>query len=114
MMTFHKIAAASSGKLIRAYLQENTPAPAHDLGRGGTPYLDSAGRLTSYYEICARGVWFGLESAILAAFRVHRRSIGAASALTCAEIRFSLRNGKIPGVVHADAAASRRQLRRRL
>ena len=47
MMTFRKLAAASSGKLIRSYLTENRPEGEPQPVSG--PYLDSGGRLTSYY-----------------------------------------------------------------
>ena len=48
-MTFRKLAAASAGKLIRAYFTENTPQPAHDFRTDPGRVLDSGGRLTSYY-----------------------------------------------------------------
>ena len=49
MMTFRKLAAASSGKLIRAYFTEGTPEPEPETQPVAGPYLDSGGRLTSYY-----------------------------------------------------------------
>ena len=54
MMTFRKLAAASAGKLIRAYFTENTPAQDQDaalvgIGHNGGPQLDPGGRLTTYY-----------------------------------------------------------------
>ena len=49
MMTFRKLAAASAGKLIRAYFTENTQQPTHDFGNDLGKELDSGGRLTSYY-----------------------------------------------------------------
>ena len=30
MMTFRKLAAASAGRLLRAYFTESTPEPSHD------------------------------------------------------------------------------------
>ena len=53
-MTFRKLAAASAGRLIRAYFTENTPSPDRDaapagMGHNGGPQLDPGGRLTSYY-----------------------------------------------------------------
>lgn len=49
MMTFRKLAAASSGKLLRAYFTENTPEPIHDPNTALGPQLDAGGRLTAYY-----------------------------------------------------------------
>ena len=49
MMTFRKLAAGSAGKLIRAYMTENTPQPIHDFRTDLGKELDSGGRLTSYY-----------------------------------------------------------------
>jgi len=54
MMTFRKLAAASAGKLIRAYFTEHHPAPDGDaalvgISPDGEPQLDPGGRLTSYY-----------------------------------------------------------------
>ena len=54
MMTFRKLAAASAGRLIRAYFTENTAAPDQDaalvgIGHNGGPQLDPGGRLTTYY-----------------------------------------------------------------
>ncbi len=54
MMTFRKLAAASAGKLIRAYFTEHNRAPDGDaalvgISPGGGPQLDPGGRLTSYY-----------------------------------------------------------------
>ncbi|GAV34202.1 ATP-dependent RecD-like DNA helicase [Roseomonas sp. TAS13] len=49
MMTFRKLAAASAGKLIRAYFTENTPEPIHDPDLTPGKHLDPGGRLTSYY-----------------------------------------------------------------
>ena len=48
-MTFRKLAAASSGKLIRAYFTENTPAPDPAAAPVEGEQLDTGGRLTSYY-----------------------------------------------------------------
>ena len=49
MMTFRKLAANSDGKLIRAYMTENTPEPepGADLEPGAR--ADPGGRLTAYY-----------------------------------------------------------------
>lgn len=49
MMTFRKLAAASSGKLLRAYFTENTPEPIHDPATEPGKRNDPGGRLTSYY-----------------------------------------------------------------
>ena len=49
MMTFRKLAAASAGKLIRAYFTENTPEPIHDPDTTSGKHFDPGGRLTSYY-----------------------------------------------------------------
>jgi len=49
MMTFRALAAASSGKLIRAYFTEGKPAADPKAQPVSGPYLDSGGRLTSYY-----------------------------------------------------------------
>ena len=49
MMTFRKLAAASAGKLLRAYFTENTPEPAHDPDVTPGRHLDPGGRLTAYY-----------------------------------------------------------------
>ena len=49
MMTFRKLAAASSGKLLRAYFTENTPEPARDPATTPGRHLDPGGRLTAYY-----------------------------------------------------------------
>ncbi|MHB0671724.1 MobF family relaxase [Roseomonas mucosa] len=49
MMTFRKLAAASAGKLIRAYFTENTPEPIHDPAVTPGKHLDPGGRLTAYY-----------------------------------------------------------------
>lgn len=49
MMTFRKLAAASAGKLIRAYFTENTPEPIHDPATTPGKHLDPGGRLTAYY-----------------------------------------------------------------
>ncbi|WP_424140113.1 MobF family relaxase [Roseomonas chloroacetimidivorans] len=49
MMTFRKLAAASAGKLIRAYFTENTPEPIHDPVTTPGKHLDPGGRLTAYY-----------------------------------------------------------------
>lgn len=58
MMTFRKLAAASAGKLIRAYFQENTPEPRPSEQPIEGAYLDSGGRLTSYYTgRNSRGSW---------------------------------------------------------
>lgn len=48
-MTFRKLAAASAGKLLRAYFTENTPEPAHDPAITPGRQLDAGGRLTAYY-----------------------------------------------------------------
>ena len=50
MMNFHKIAAASKGRLLMRYFTEDTPEPIHPspldaFGR----QLDAGGRLTAYY-----------------------------------------------------------------
>ncbi|USQ74186.1 relaxase domain-containing protein (plasmid) [Roseomonas mucosa] len=49
MMTFRKLAAASSGKLLRAYFTESTPEPASDAPVQRGRHLDPGGRLTAYY-----------------------------------------------------------------
>lgn len=49
MMTFRKLAAASAGKLIRAYFTENTPEPIHDPAITPGRQFDAGGRLTAYY-----------------------------------------------------------------
>ena len=49
MMKFRKLAAGSTGKLLRAYFTENTPDPRHDFRIDPGKELDSGGRLTSYY-----------------------------------------------------------------
>ena len=57
-MTFRKLAAASAGRLLRAYFQENTPEPRPDEQPVEGAYLDSGGRLTSYYTgRDSRGTW---------------------------------------------------------
>ena len=49
MMTFRKLAAASAGKLIRAYFTEGKSEPDPEAQPVAGPQLDSGGRLTSYY-----------------------------------------------------------------
>ena len=49
MMTFRKLAAASAGKLLRAYFTENTPEPIHDPAITPGREADPGGRLTAYY-----------------------------------------------------------------
>jgi energy-coupling factor transporter ATP-binding protein EcfA2 len=49
MMTFRKLAAASSGRLLRAYFTENTPEPSHDIETLGEAAFGDGGRLTAYY-----------------------------------------------------------------
>ena len=49
MMTFRKLAAASTGRLIRAYFTENKPEADPEAQPLSGPALDSGGRLTSYY-----------------------------------------------------------------
>ncbi|MHB0664170.1 MobF family relaxase [Roseomonas mucosa] len=49
MMTFRKLAAASSGKLLRAYFTESAPEPASDQIVQRGRHLDPGGRLTAYY-----------------------------------------------------------------
>ncbi len=49
MMTFRKLAAASAGKLLRAYFTEDTPEPTHDPNLAAGRRLDPGERLTSYY-----------------------------------------------------------------
>ncbi|QDD96932.1 MobF family relaxase [Roseomonas mucosa] len=49
MMTFRKLSAAGSGKLLRAYFTENTPETAHDPATTPGRHLDPGGRLTAYY-----------------------------------------------------------------
>ena len=49
MMTFRKLSAAGSGKLLRAYFTENTPEPARDPATTPGRHLDPGGRLTAYY-----------------------------------------------------------------
>ena len=49
MINFRKLAAASSGKLLRAYFTENTPEPIHDPAITPGRQLDPGGRLTAYY-----------------------------------------------------------------
>ncbi|CAM4045876.1 Conjugal transfer protein traA (plasmid) [Roseomonas mucosa] len=49
MMTFRKLAAASSGKLLRAYFTESAPEPAFDPAVTPGKHLDPGGRLTAYY-----------------------------------------------------------------
>ena len=43
MINFRKLAAASSGKLLRAYFTENTPEPIHDpaITPGGVTWKSS-------------------------------------------------------------------------
>jgi len=48
-MTFRKLAASSSGKLIRAYFTEGTPDTEARPDPLDAPDLDPGGRLTSYY-----------------------------------------------------------------
>ena len=48
-MTFRKLAAASSGKLIRAYFTENAAAAEAEADPLDASNLDTGGRLTSYY-----------------------------------------------------------------
>jgi hypothetical protein len=48
-MTFRKLAAASAGKLIRAYFTEGKSEPDPNVEPVAGPQLDSGGRLTSYY-----------------------------------------------------------------
>ncbi len=49
MMTFRKLAAASQGKLLRAYFTENTPEPAQEAALAVGRQLDTGERLTAYY-----------------------------------------------------------------
>lgn len=49
MMTFRKLAAASDGKLIRAYFTEGKPETDPGAHPVSGPHLDSGGSLTSYY-----------------------------------------------------------------
>ena len=49
MMTFRKLAAGSTGKLLRAYFTENTPEPIHDPATTPGREADPGGRLTAYY-----------------------------------------------------------------
>jgi len=49
MINFRKLAAASNGKLLRAYFTENTPEPIHDPAITPGRKLDPGGRLTAYY-----------------------------------------------------------------
>ena len=49
MMTFRKLAANSDGRLIRAYLTENTPEPEPGADMEPGPRTDPGGRLTAYY-----------------------------------------------------------------
>ena len=49
MMTFRKLAAASAGRLLRAYFTESTPEPSHDPTRHPASAADAGGRLTAYY-----------------------------------------------------------------
>jgi len=49
MMTFRKLAAASAGRLIRAYFTEGKSEPDPEAQPVAGPHLDSGGRLTSYY-----------------------------------------------------------------
>jgi hypothetical protein len=49
MMTFRKLAAASAGKLLRAYFTENSPETVYDPAKIPGKRLDPGGRLTSYY-----------------------------------------------------------------
>ena len=49
MMTFRKLSAAGSGKLLRAYFTENSPEPARDPATTPGRHLDPGGRLTAYY-----------------------------------------------------------------
>ena len=58
MMTFRKLAAASAGRLIRAYFTENTAEPDQDaalvgMGHNGGPQLDPGGtyRLKHWIEL---------------------------------------------------------------
>ena len=68
MLTFRKLAAASAGKLLRAYFTENTPEPIHDPATTPGREADPGGRLTAYYtgrdsratflkRICAPLLW---------------------------------------------------------
>lgn len=49
MMTFRKLAAASDGKILRAYFTENTPDAIHQEVPGPAAQLEPGGRLTAYY-----------------------------------------------------------------
>jgi len=49
MMTFRKLAAASTGRLIRAYFTEGKPEADPEAQPVSGANLDSGGRLTSYY-----------------------------------------------------------------
>ncbi|WP_338929236.1 MobF family relaxase (plasmid) [Roseomonas mucosa] len=58
MMTFRKLAAASAGKLLRAYFTEGTPETRQDPAITPGRQLDAGGRLTSYYTgRDGRAVW---------------------------------------------------------
>ncbi|TPG55934.1 conjugal transfer protein TraA [Roseomonas nepalensis] len=58
MMTFRKLAAASAGKLLRAYFTEGTPETARDPAITPGEHLDPGGRLTAYYTgRDGRAVW---------------------------------------------------------
>jgi len=70
MMTFRKIAAASSGKLVRAYFTEHSPEP--EATAGFAPGPDAGGRLTAYYTgRDSRATWRpDLSSSVAAALGV--------------------------------------------
>ncbi|WP_232480897.1 MobF family relaxase [Roseomonas sp. KE2513] len=57
-MTFRKLAAASAGKLLRAYFTEGTPETTQDPAITPGRPLDPGGRLTAYYTgRDGRAVW---------------------------------------------------------
>ena len=77
MMKFRKLAAGSTGKLLRAYFTENTPDARHDFRTEPGKVLDSGGRLTSYYTgRDSRATWRpDLSAAAAAALGVDRLSM---------------------------------------
>jgi hypothetical protein len=57
-MSFRKLAAASAGKLLRAYFTEGTPETVYDPAITPGQYLEPGGRLTAYYTgRDGRAVW---------------------------------------------------------
>ena len=77
MINFRKLAAASVGKLLRAYFTENTPEPIHDPDRTPGRQLDPGGRLTAYYTgRDSRATWRpDMASSVARALGVDHRSM---------------------------------------